>query len=58
MADIVERLRSIDHYSVEDCFSQSPLFEHAAVEIERLRDEIAALSAENEVLRGDLGDRG
>jgi hypothetical protein len=37
MTDIVERLRAIDHMSIEDCFLQSPLFLHAAAEIERLR---------------------
>jgi len=37
MSDIVERLRGVDHQSIEDCFLQSPLFSHAANEIERLR---------------------
>lgn len=37
--DIVERLRGVDHMSVEDCFLQSSLFEKAADEIERLRAE-------------------
>ena len=37
MTDIVERLRAIDHMSVEDCFLQSPLFLRAAEEIEHLR---------------------
>lgn len=37
MNDIVKALRSVDHGSVEDCFLQSPLFEKAAIEIERLR---------------------
>lgn len=46
MTDIVERLRSIDHCSVEDCFLQSPLFEHAAEEIERLRARVRELEAE------------
>lgn len=39
MSDIVERLRSINHLSVEDCYLQSPLFTRAADEIERLREE-------------------
>lgn len=47
MTDIVERLRAIDHMSVEDCFLQSPLFLHAANEIERL-------IAENAELKGAL----
>lgn len=39
---LVERLRAVDHESVEDCFMLSPLFEVAASAIERLvreRDE-------------------
>jgi len=43
--DIVERLRSIDHMSVEDCFLQSPMFSKAADEIERLRAELAQWQA-------------
>ncbi|MCM2453372.1 hypothetical protein [Agrobacterium vitis] len=41
MSDIVERLRGVDHESVEDCFLLSPLFAHAADEITRLRTELA-----------------
>jgi hypothetical protein len=48
MSDIVERLRSIDHSSVEDCFLQSPLFEHAAKEIERLRACVRELETERD----------
>ena len=40
MTDIVERLRAIDHMSVEDCFLQSYMFEYAAEEIERLREAL------------------
>lgn len=43
MSDILERLRSVDHSSVEDCFLQSPLFEDAANEIERLRKDVRRL---------------
>ena len=39
-ADIVLRLRAVDHMSVEDCFLQSHLFAAAAREIERLRGAI------------------
>ncbi len=35
--DIVDRLRAVDHMSVEDCFLQSHLFSVAADEIGRLR---------------------
>ena len=38
--DIVKELRAVDHGSVEDCFLLSPLFGHAADEIERLRREV------------------
>ena len=37
MTDIVERLRAVDHMSVEDCFLQSSLFATAADKIERLQ---------------------
>ena len=37
MSDIVERLRGVDHLSIEDCFLQSPLFDQAANEITCLR---------------------
>ena len=40
MRDLVRELRSVDHSSVEDCFLLSPLFGHAADEIERLRREV------------------
>lgn len=54
MSDLVERLRAVDHMSVEDCFLQSPLFAYAADEIERLRARVAkleeALIAENDLI--------
>lgn len=37
---LVERLRAIDHMSVEDCFLQSHLFAEAADEIDRLQGEV------------------
>ena len=50
MTDIVERLKAVDHLSVEDCFTQSPLFSQAAEEITRLRQLISeAEKRENEV---------
>ena len=70
MSDLVAKLRSIDHESVEDCFCQSPLFAQAADEIERLRErldgsvtkqyaaelgrQVDELEAENAKLRGQL----
>lgn len=48
MSDLIERLRAVDHGSVEDCFLQSPLFEKAA-------DRIEALEREVEELRAALG---
>lgn len=36
IAEVAERLRAVDHMSVEDCFLQSPLFDKAAALIERL----------------------
>jgi len=41
MSDIVERLRAVDHQSLEDCFLQSPLFDKAADEITRLRTALS-----------------
>jgi hypothetical protein len=41
-ADIVQRLRAVDHMSIEDCFVQSSLFAYAADEIERLRKELGS----------------
>lgn len=41
MSDIVERLRAVDHQSLEDCFLQSPLFDKAADEISRLRTALS-----------------
>lgn len=43
MTDIVKALRAIDHMSVEDCFLQSPMFEKAADEIDRLREALRSL---------------
>ena len=40
MSDIVDRLRAVDHLSVEDCYLQSHLFEQAAAEITRLRAQV------------------
>ena len=34
--DLVKRLRAVDHLSVEDCFTQSPLYGEAADLIEAL----------------------
>lgn len=38
-SDIVERLRAVDHTSLEDCFLQSSLFAQAADRIEILETE-------------------
>lgn len=46
MSDLVERLRAVDHASVEDCFMQSNLLNEAAAEIERLRTALASAEAE------------
>ena len=43
--ELVERLRTIDHTSVEDCFLQSPMFEKAAALILSQAETIAALAA-------------
>ena len=40
VVDIVERLRSIDHMNVEECFLDSYLYAKAADEIERLREAL------------------
>jgi hypothetical protein len=45
MSTLVEQLRAVDHGDVADCFLQSPLFGHAADEIERLQTENARLQA-------------
>ena len=37
--DLVKRLRAVDHLSVEDCFTQSPLYGDAADCIEALEAE-------------------
>ena len=40
MADeLVERLRAVDHMSLEDCFCQSSLYDQAADRIEQLTAE-------------------
>lgn len=43
MRDIVKRLRSINHMSVEECFLDSHMYAEAADEIERLRERVKAL---------------
>ena len=43
-ADLVKRLRAIDHENLEDCFLQSPYFSKAADRIEQLE---AALTRAN-----------
>lgn len=55
MTDIVERLKAVDHLSVEDCFTQSPLFSQAAEEITRLRQLLSEAEAaldEREIASG------
>lgn len=52
MSDIVERLRAVDHGSVEDCFCQSPLFAQAADEIERLRERLGPRGLEVVLIDG------
>lgn len=54
-SEIVKALRNIDHGSMEDCFLQSPLFEKAADEIERLRAENARQTVEIARLREVVG---
>ena len=47
--DLVNKLRAVDHFSLEDCFCQSPLYDQAAVLIKQLtaeRDRLRALLAE------------
>lgn len=48
MGDIVERLRSIDHMNVEECFLDSYLYAKAADEIERLREALNFYAANHE----------
>lgn len=48
MSDLTERLRAIDHMSVEDCFLQSPLFAHAADEIDRLNAQLADVAKDRD----------
>ena len=43
--DLVKRLRSIDQFSVEDCFLQSYLYEKAADRIEALEDALEKADA-------------
>ena len=45
--ELIERLRAVDHMSVEECFLDSFLFAKAA-------DRLEALSAEVEMYRGAL----
>jgi len=45
MVDLVKRLRSIDHISVEDCFMQSQLYAKAADRIEELEAKLAEVTA-------------
>ena len=40
--DLVKRLRAVDHLSVEDCFTQSPLYGDAADRIEVLTEQLEA----------------
>ena len=44
--EIVERLRGVDHGSVEDCFLQSPLFDHAADHITKLTAQLTGAIAD------------
>jgi ribosome assembly protein YihI (activator of Der GTPase) len=44
--NLVERLRAIDHYSVEECFCQSHLYDKAADRIEDLNAQIGILRTE------------
>jgi hypothetical protein len=37
--DLVNKLRAIDHLSIEDCYCQSPLYAEAAYRIEALTAE-------------------
>lgn len=57
-----DRLRAVDHMSVEDCFLQSPLFAQAAdaldakdAEIERLKLELAASRLMRTHPHGEIG---
>ena len=54
MSDLTERLRAVDHMNIEDCFLQSPLFAHAADEIDRLR--LALSETEDNTLLGYIAD--
>jgi len=51
--DLVKRLRAVDHQSVEDCFTQSPLYGDAADRIEQLVAANEALTAQLEAARLD-----
>ena len=44
-ADIVERLKSIDHMNVDECFLDSHLYAEAATEITALRQRVKELKA-------------
>ena len=40
MTDLIERLKAVDHTSLEDCFLKSPLFAQTADEIDSLTNEL------------------
>jgi len=53
MTDLIERLKAVDHTSLEDCFAQSPLFAQAADEITRQREVIEAWKRECDKLQAE-----
>jgi hypothetical protein len=51
--DLVNKLRAIDHLSIEDCYCQSPLYAEAAYRIEQLMAERDALVAQRDAVPFD-----
>jgi hypothetical protein len=56
--ELVNRLRAIDHLSVEDCFCQSALYDQAADRIEALTAERDALIAQRDAVPFDINAMG
>lgn len=49
---LVERLRSIDHMNVEQCFLDSHMYSRAADEIARLAEELARTERNRDMWKG------
>jgi hypothetical protein len=54
--ELVERLRAVDHMSLEDCFCQSSLYDQAADRIEKAESEWRKYESAWMTAEGKLAD--